>query len=98
MRVEFIISFIFSFLVAGVAVAAGLEQRPGEQRPETLIRLDTELVQIDVVVEDEKGRLVRDLRREDFQLIEDGSAAVSQLFFGCDCRQGGTIADHDEQV
>ncbi|NDD62779.1 MAG: VWA domain-containing protein [Acidobacteria bacterium] len=72
MRVEFIISFIFSFLVAGVAVAAGLEQRPGEQRPETLIRLDTELVQIDVVVEDEKGRLVRDLRREDFQLIEDG--------------------------
>lgn len=49
------------------------EQNPSvERKNETLIRIDTELVQIDVVVEDEKGLLVRDLKREDFQIIEDG--------------------------
>ena len=52
----------------GTASTAG----NSEQRNETLIRIDTELVQIDVVVEDEKGLLVRDLKRDDFQLIEDG--------------------------
>ncbi|HZN10275.1 MAG TPA: VWA domain-containing protein [Blastocatellia bacterium] len=37
-----------------------------------MIRLETELVQIDVVVSDAQGRLVRDLKREDFELLEDG--------------------------
>src|SRR5437868_487758 len=36
------------------------------------VRIRTELVQIDVVVKDQKGKLVRDLRREDFEVLEDG--------------------------
>ena len=36
------------------------------------LRIDTELVQIDVVVTDKQGKLVNDLKREDFQLMEDG--------------------------
>jgi VWFA-related protein len=43
-----------------------------EQKNQPAIRLETELVQIDVVVTDEKGKLVRELRREDFELFEDG--------------------------
>jgi VWFA-related protein len=43
-----------------------------EQKAQPAIRLETELVQIDVVVTDEKGKLVRELRREDFELFEDG--------------------------
>ncbi len=50
------------------------EQKSKEQKPrdEPLLRIETELVQIDIVVTDKNGRLVRDLRREDFELFEDG--------------------------
>jgi len=50
------------------------EQKGKEQKnqDEPLLRLETELVQIDVVVADKDGKLVRDLRREDFELYEDG--------------------------
>jgi VWFA-related protein len=54
--------------------AAKSEQKPKEQKgqDETLLRLATELVQIDLLVTDSKGNLVRDLKREDFELLEDG--------------------------
>jgi VWFA-related protein len=48
------------------------EPQGKQQKPEPLLRLETELVQIDVVVTDKEGKLVRDLRREDFELFEDG--------------------------
>ncbi len=45
----------------------------GEQpKEQTLLRLETELVQLDVVVSDKDGKLVHDLKREDFELFEDG--------------------------
>ncbi len=43
-----------------------------QRRSEPIVRLETELVQIDVVVTDKDGKLVSDLRREDFELLEDG--------------------------
>lgn len=50
------------------------EQKGKEQKNqnEPLLRLETELVQIDVAVTDKSGKLVRDLKREDFELYEDG--------------------------
>ncbi|MDX2034062.1 MAG: VWA domain-containing protein [Blastocatellia bacterium] len=50
------------------------EQKEKAQKPadETAVRIETELVQIDIVVADKQGKLVRDLRREDFELYEDG--------------------------
>src|SRR5262245_33479478 len=50
------------------------EQKGKEQKKqdEPLLRLETELVQIDVVVADKQGKLVRDLKRVDFELFEDG--------------------------
>jgi VWFA-related protein len=51
---------------------AGKDQKSSEQKGQTVLRVETELVQIDVVVADKKGNLVRDLRREDFELFEDG--------------------------
>ncbi len=80
MRKHFIIFTIFlmvAYCGTAIAVTAGKtagqqEQRPREQKNEPLVRIETELVQIDVVIEDEKGRLVRDLKREDFRIFEDG--------------------------
>src|SRR5262245_53434068 len=50
------------------------EQKAQEQKNqnEPLARIETELVQIDVVVTNKNGKLVRDLKREDFELFEDG--------------------------
>lgn len=45
---------------------------PTEEAPQDILRIDTDLVPVNVVVTDAKGRLVRDLKREDFRLFEDG--------------------------
>jgi len=45
---------------------------PSDQEPQEVIKIDTDLVPVDVTVTDATGRLVRDLRKEDFKLYEDG--------------------------
>ncbi len=55
--------------------APGGEQKAkGEQKKqdEPLLRIETELVQIDAVVTDKQGQLARDLKRADFELFDDG--------------------------
>jgi VWFA-related protein len=60
--------------IAPLRSAQSREQKGREQKPQTepMLRIETDLVQIDVVVADKAGKLVRDLRREDFELYEDG--------------------------
>ena len=49
------------------------QQRPQTPRsPDTVARIETELVQIDVVVNGKDGKPVGDLKREDFAIFEDG--------------------------
>ncbi|MCI0665148.1 MAG: VWA domain-containing protein, partial [Acidobacteria bacterium] len=48
------------------------KQNKDRQSQDPLVRIETELVQIDLVVADKNGKLVRDLKREDFELFEDG--------------------------
>src|SRR5205814_2328115 len=45
---------------------------PSDSEPQDVIKVDTDLVPIDVTVTDSKGRLVRNLRKDDFKLYEDG--------------------------
>ena len=45
---------------------------PTTEEPQDVVKIDTDLVPVDVVVTDAKGRLVRNLRKEDFKLFEDG--------------------------
>jgi len=45
---------------------------PTDPEPQDIIKVDTDLVPLDVVATDAKGRLVRNLKREDFKLYEDG--------------------------
>ncbi len=45
---------------------------PTEGEPQDIIKIDTDLVPVDVTVTDAKGRLVRNLKKEDFKLYEDG--------------------------
>jgi len=45
---------------------------PTEAEPQDIIKIDTDLVAVDITVTDAKGRLVRNLKKEDFKLFEDG--------------------------
>ena len=60
---------------------------PKEQEPEDVLRIDTDLVSLDVTAIDTEGRLVKNLRREDFKIYSDG---VEQpiSFFQIEQRQG----------
>jgi Ca-activated chloride channel family protein len=45
---------------------------PAESEPQDVIKVDTDLVPLDIVATDAKGQLVRNLKKEDFKLFEDG--------------------------
>ena len=60
---------------------------PKEQEPEDVIRVDTDLVSVDVTAFDADGRAVRNLRQEDFKIFSDG-AEQSISFFQLEKRQG----------
>ncbi len=68
------LAFTILWLCGLICGGAAQEPRPTPASPpdETLVRIETELVQIDVLVEDKEGRPVRGLKREDFLLLEDG--------------------------
>ena len=48
---------------------------PTVEDPQDIIKIDTDLVPLDVIATDPKGRLVRNLHKEDFRLFEDGVEA-----------------------
>jgi Ca-activated chloride channel family protein len=60
---------------------------PKEQEPEDVVRVDTDLVSVDVTAMDATGRPVRNLRQEDFKVFSDD---VEQpiSFFQIEKRQG----------
>src|SRR5215212_996695 len=58
---------------AGAVLAAA--QSPAPATPQTqqpTFKLRVDYVEVDVVVTDRQGNLVRDLKKEDFQVLEDG--------------------------
>jgi VWFA-related protein len=48
------------------------QQRPAPPPDEEVVRITTNLVQVDVVVTDKNGQQVTDLQPTDFELLEDG--------------------------
>jgi len=63
------------------AVAAVLAQQPPQAEPnEPRIQVTTELVLVNVVARDKKGNLVRDLKKSDFTLLEDGKKQEISTF------------------
>src|SRR5438093_130155 len=45
---------------------------PAKEVEDSVVRVTTNLVQVDVVVTDKSGKQVTDLRPEDFEILEDG--------------------------
>ena len=75
-------------LFAGAALTAGQAPAPpgqpqpapssAQQPPTFKVRVD--FVEVDAVVTDRQGRIVRDLKKEDFQVLEDGKAQAITNF------------------
>jgi VWFA-related protein len=70
---------------AGAALTAGQNPPaqpppppPAQQGPTFKLRVD--YVEVDVVVTDRQGNLVRDLKKDDFQVLEDGKAQTLTNF------------------
>ena len=73
------------YLFAGVALTAG--QAPGgqpapvPQGPETpTFRVQVDYVEVDAFVTDAQGRFVRDLKKDDFEVSEDGKRQTVSAF------------------
>jgi Ca-activated chloride channel homolog len=77
-----IIGAIFCLGMAAIAAALAYTQQPDAQgRPSGLtIRLDTDLVVIDVTATDKSGNYIRDLRPEEVQVFEDGQERKINFF------------------
>lgn len=58
------------------------------QQKEDQVRIVTDLIQLDVVVTDAQGRLVRDLKSDDFTLLADGRPQqITHFAIGTAARQ-----------
>jgi VWFA-related protein len=66
--------------LAGVAVTAGQNPPPAPQTQQPTFKLRVDYVEVDVVVTDRQGNLLRDLKKEDFQVLEDGKAQAITTF------------------
>src|SRR5262245_20233677 len=45
---------------------------PNEQEPEDILRIDTDLVSVDVTAVDATGNPIKNLKQEDFKVYSDG--------------------------
>jgi Ca-activated chloride channel family protein len=67
-------------------VDPGASQRPRKvfpaepERPDDILRIDTDLVSVDVSVTDVEGRPVRNLTKQDFKLFSDGQEQPLSFF------------------
>src|SRR2546422_5760151 len=57
-------------LTAGATLGAGQTQPPVPQPP--TFKVEVDYVEVDALVTDQRGNFVRDLKKEDFQVLEDG--------------------------
>lgn len=72
---------ILFLLMLGVSLVtwAQKNEKPPPQAPAT-VRIDTDLVTLDVTVTDKNGNYVRDLQPEEFQIFEDGKPKKLDFF------------------
>jgi VWFA-related protein len=89
--------FLALLVFVGVSVLAqNKAQKPGDDQ---VIRISTELVQLDVVVTDKNGRVVKNLTKDDFTINEAGKKQQINFFEFVDAAGGkiATTATPEEQ-
>jgi VWFA-related protein len=75
MRSRLLVALISGLLPAAGLAHASTQQPPAQaspQKPEVVIPVGTEVVRVDVIVTEKGGKAMAGLKREDFQVLEDG--------------------------
>src|SRR5579863_7832871 len=67
-------------------------QTESQTPPETVIRINVNLVQVDANVTDGQGKPVTDLKADDFQILQDGKPQVITNFSYVNVHQGTSDA------
>jgi VWFA-related protein len=73
-------AIIFGAVFLGAASLRGLAQQPTEQAPPPTLKVTTAVVNVYAVVEDKQKHLIPDLKKEDFELQEDGVTQEIRYF------------------
>jgi VWFA-related protein len=68
--------YVAVFLIAVLFGSVGLAQ----QTDDDVVRVKSNLVNIDVIVKDKKGKYIADLKAEDFTIVENGVAQKIEFF------------------
>jgi VWFA-related protein len=63
-----------------LALGSALVQPPASQQPGVTFRVEVNFVEIDATVTDAQGNFVRDLGRDDFELVEEGQPQTISAF------------------
>jgi VWFA-related protein len=64
---------IIVVLALNLVVSVPAQTKPQQKPPEDdMLRIETELVQIEITVTDKQGKLIKDLKQSDFELKADG--------------------------
>ena len=69
-----------ALLALNASAQAPQAPQPPAQQPQYRVHVTSELVLVNVVARDKKGNLVRDLKKEDFTLLEDGRRQTISTF------------------
>jgi VWFA-related protein len=78
MKIRLRLVALIAFL-AGTALTAGQPPTPQPPQPPTF-KVQVDYVEVDIVVTDRQGTHIRDLKKEDFQVLEDGKAQTISAF------------------
>src|SRR5258708_5344082 len=65
-------SMMFPIMLCVLAVSAQEKKEPKKAADDDLIKVTANLVNFDVIVKDKKGRVITDLKPEDFTVSENG--------------------------
>ena len=71
---------LFGVIFLALVSFPGLGQENPSQVPATTLKVSTEVVNVYAVVEDKKKHLIPDLKKEDFEVLEDGNAQEIRYF------------------
>ena len=68
------------FIAAACALSGAFLVAQQTQAPQLTFRVETNYIEVDAVVTDAQGRFVRDLKRDEFEVLEDRRAQKVDLF------------------
>jgi VWFA-related protein len=83
-------STLMVLLAAGLSAQAPAKPPASPQQPQPTFRVQIDAVTMDVIVKDDQGRFVPDLKKDDFEIYEDG---VKQDISSMTLSHGGRVSN-----